>query len=436
MLITLVKSREPFKVRVDRIDMCVSFGPIQLILLFVALCSIDLIQTFHSEIICCSAAILFPIFYLQEFDKLTGRHRIFSLVLFCYIGIILLYKLMGVSSSSFSQLSNIIIWGLVSIAGIYYIDFHKKNEPHNYTPFYLLFFLTLIRILFLCIQSMVVSRSMWAELNNAPYGSMIMFFSGICLVWFLNDNKISHRVLSIFGFALSVYANLVVLQRAINTVLSVVMVVFIVLFNSKRKKVTRFIVVFFLGIVLYLYFTDGFLNIVDHIIDFLSDRSDRLYRRFLEIRLFLVYGDLDGAGGFSGRSGLLQNSMDSWLSSFSSFLVGIGDHRSSCVLVGNHCEMIDVFARYGLIGGVMLFSYFVCQVNFISEYLSRQNSILSAKIKSQSLVIIGILIVRNFFGDTFYPNIAIQIMFLLPLVADVCLKQKQNLPIYPKGDLQ
>ena len=119
-------------------------------------------------------------------------------------------------------------------------------------------------------------------------------------------------------------------------------------------------------------------------------------------------------GSVSGRAQLMELSWNTWLSSWRAFLLGVGDHRTGHI-IGNHSDLIDTLARFGIVGGIIFSKLSIAQFTFLRLLDDKQSSY-----KTQCMIVFLLYIVRGFFGNILTPAIAVQVFLFLPLLFERC----------------
>lgn len=185
----------------------------------------------------------------------------------------------------------------------------------------------------------------------------------------------------------------------------------------RTKNSTLFVLVLifiaFIGFLVLYLFKEA---VVDFIVKI--SPSDRLTVRLIT----LVDADNEAANikTITGRTDLYMLSLDTWVSNFGNFFFGIGDHRvmrgARATGIGQHADLLDSLARYGVMGLVILFSVFKYVFKFIL-------SLFDKKYKLQLIAIFVIFMMCGLTKGLFYPGIGCAMFVLLPLSKEF-VKQK------------
>ena len=154
----------------------------------------------------------------------------------------------------------------------------------------------------------------------------------------------------------------------------------------------------------------------DFLIQFIIDiiGSDRVSSRLLGLSSQgNQTGDLES---FDARIELWLVSIRTWLSSPLSFLFGIGDRlliegKSAAVTgIGRHSDVFDTLARYGIIGGILVFSVFFNLYKYLKSILVGNNNYLI----SYFIIVVAMALTKSIL----YPEVGFAIFCMLPL----CIK--------------
>ena len=236
---------------------------------------------------------------------------------------------------------------------------------------------------------------------------MSLIFFNICFFVYLNCKKkdIKYAMLGI-SVMTSVYIVGFCFKASV-----VVLFLFSVglLFFTKRAKTTGQTVLL-LGIasIITVLLVSAYADsIVKFIIEF--SPSERLSKRLV----MLVDADNSYASdnSFNSRVELWYSSVFTWLDNAGTFFFGVGDHWGDLSSgVGQHSDLLDHLAKYGLFGSMLLFATIIKAIKFII-------SIFDKKYHLQLLMIFLIYIVCGITKRIFFPNVGLMIYILLPLSA-------------------
>lgn len=194
---------------------------------------------------------------------------------------------------------------------------------------------------------------------------MVVFYSSVMFLSFLKANHFWDRLLFFLYFGISAYFIVVCSLKASAVVLFFLAILCLYVANRGKRNSARIMILSAFFILLILIFRDA-------IIDFLisSIDSQRITSRLM---VFTSEADIEDSTTFMSREDLWLVSMQSWLRNPITFLFGIGDHNwadfesTAASGVGNHSDLLDVLARYGITGGLMLY----LSLKKYFEYLKR-----------------------------------------------------------------
>ena len=380
----------------------------------------DQIDFLHTEVSILIIA-LFLLAYGRIYLCMPINKGLLVLYLLLYGSVITIYKLVGISSANWSYISIYYSWIIYSLIGVYVLNVFSFDRKKFI--FYGIYAAVMGNIIYICIYGHMYVN-VWSKhvelMANASYSSMITIFTGICFIWMLNDKRKRSRILSVLGVILSLYANVIILQRGTNFVLTILMIALLLLFNSRRQT-KGFIIGMVVVIGLLFFFITGiYVNIFNALI---GQLDYRLAKKMSQILIYLQTRDIDAAGGFSGRFYLAQTSLRTWTSSVIHFFVGAGDIRGSNTIIGNHSEIIDNFARYGLFIGLITISVLWRQMKDATSMINREKH---SALKYQVIIVFMINIIRNILGTTLTGAMSIVLIIFMKLLIAVCIDDEQH----------
>lgn len=207
------------------------------------------------------------------------------------------------------------------------------------------------------------------NLGGSMFVNMTVLFLSVMMIAFLNTTNKREKVL--FGLYAAIASWFIVMcsAKASAVVLAVVAIVTQFITHKGKNKFKLFTLILCLFVVLKFYLND--------IIYFASDFIDN---ERLTSRLLVFTAD-DSAAAEKGnmtleaRAELWLVSVKTWLSTPTTFIFGIGEHNHLDFIsteasgVGNHSDLLDVFARYGIIGGLLLYGILIKYYKWLSRNL-------------------------------------------------------------------
>lgn len=244
------------------------------------------------------------------------------------------------------------------------------------------------------------------NVGTSAFYTFSLFFFDVCFFLFLNSKdkriKMSMLFLSIVTSIFIVWFCL----KASVVVLYLISILLLVLARGKRNSGRLWLL---LITSLFIYWLVS--EFSDELIRFVvsNSPSERLTKR-----LVLLIDDQSvyaSDSSFNSRKDLWIMSLSTWLQSPASFLFGVGNHYSSGgnnYGIGQHSELLDLLAEYGLLGGILVSVIFVQLLKAIKFYFNK-------KYHMQITMIFLIYIACGFTKYIFVPIIGCAMFLLLPL---------------------
>ena len=335
-----------------------------------------------------------------------------------YAFICILYWYMGISSA---QLAYCMTRPFLYFAPVSALIIISNNNDNNQ-----------IRFLFQCISLAIainIADSIWIthvygiedlvyqnlkeqegleglNLGGSLFVNMIVFYANIMLLAFLHTKTKIEKKLYFLYFILSAYF-IVICSLKASAIIFLFFSTFLQYIAYKGGNNFGSIIVLliiFLG--LLMFFRDVIISFLINIIN-----SDRISSR---LEVFAYGASVMDNESFSGRESLFLTSLNTWLNNPLSFFFGIGDHNwaefasNADSGIGNHSDLIDIFARYGLIGGTIFYATLALFYKYVQE---RYGSIFKWEIIS----FFTIIIIMGFSKHIIDSQPAIIIFLLFPL---------------------
>jgi len=384
--------------------------------LMLIICLLSPLNTIHTETFCICVVLLIP-FFIKKYRHLDKNERKLITSSSIFLLVVVFYKIFGISSCSNDNIAVYINWTVVLLISVFFqfLGFTIREKRFLLYILYLLIMIQELEVFIVGYSALTKGIDDISGIRITEFGSMVMFFSFCCLIWFLHDKSFINRCLSLFGVGISLYINIFIMQRAINLLSMLFGLLYIILCNSKKSYRNNLILfVSFIIIFIVLYF-QIYISIIDQFSSTL--KSIRLFERLQDLKDFLITGDFTETGRFSGRIPLLMNSFNSWIKTPISFLFGVGDHRGNDSIIGNHSEYIDCLGRYGLVGGILLLIETVYLVKYVISFYQLKKD---RELYYQSGIVVFLYVIRNFLGIVSIYQVGIPMLIFLPLLIDVC----------------
>ena len=176
---------------------------------------------------------------------------------------------------------------------------------------------------------------------------------------------------------------------------------------NKAKRPIKAVVAIAISFGVLLTFIDPLIHLLVNLID-----NSRVGSRLL---IFTEEGDTYGnANSINSRMDLWLVSLRTWTNSIPSFIFGIGDHVRNDTIsteasgIGNHSDFFDILAKYGIIGGVILY-------NILKNLFVYTKGQVTRKQYLKVLVFFCLILVFGFTKKIVLPSISIMLFIFFPL---------------------
>jgi hypothetical protein len=368
--------------------------------------------------------VLWVPFLLTSANILSKNDHTFVRVSFLYLTVVLVYWLIGYSSTGIGDVMVVFNWIMAGVISVYVLKMFSEREL-NIVYVVLFMAVVVLMIIFIRIGRYLVvveDANEAAGVANAWYGSLFMLLSGLSLIVVMHVKSWLPRIVALAVLLLSLYLNFFILQRGTNVVFTLAEIGLIVVFILRRKALVYLFSVVVIVAAIYVYTSGLLIDIFDWLADIIP--SDRLADRFREISTALFYEDINASrGSLSGRSNLIGISWDTFTSSIGHFVFGAGEHFSDNTIIGHHSFFIDTLARYGIIGGTLMFMYFKKQYQIIMSELDKNTE---RALYMQCAIVFLFYVLRNFYGQVAYALVNFVILVFFPLTFQLINYYKQE----------
>lgn len=375
------------------------------------------------------ALLAFAVVMLFVHYPLLRKQQRLGLGVMSYVALVFIYKLVGYSSAAWGNYMNQLLFFIPMLLMVLVPNLLSDGQKRK------LWWLVVIVMAFnivdnirLCIlypQLNTVNRlyqdeDFLASINagGTPFYTFSLFFFNACFFVFLNCKEKATKYMAL---GVAVISAVYILGYCLKGSVVVYFLLSLVLqfFAYKTQNTTLFVVVLALSAMLAFVVLNLF---KDAIVDFIISVSpnERLTTRLVT----LVDAENEEANmvTITGRTNLYLLSVETWLSDIVNFVIGIGDHRAlfgaKATGIGQHADLLDSLARYGLLGLIVLFSIFKNGFKYLL-------SLFDKKYKLQLIAIFFIIIVFGFTRGLFVPGAGSVLFVLLPL-SNVFLKENQQ----------
>ncbi|GEM_PF-4510442 len=257
--------------------------------------------------------------------------------------------------------------------------------------------------------------------GSTTFTAVTLFFFPICFLLLINKKTSKFiKLSSLFSIGAASYYFFVFNSRAIAFFLFLIILIgFIVSPKRSFKNMNQLYLilpVIFLISFFYLFF-NPFMDILR---DVFAGNAN-LLMRFDNITDFSQTQNIQDTGSLGARIQLSIISLNTWFGGFSNFFFGIGEHPVYDTSIqgltnageGQHSQFFDHLARYGLLGGIILYKAIKNTLYFI---LKRA---LSPKMYNLTYIVLIVFILYSFLNNSFIGNILLVVFLVFPLIIDI-----------------
>lgn|GEM_PF-3348915 len=204
-------------------------------------------------------------------------------------------------------------------------------------------------------------------------------------------------------------------SRATSIVFLIIAVFIYFYFKLTYKKEAQERIIFFIATsilaVLIVLNLEKFLLFISGKID-----NYRLSIRLSEIANSLSGNNIDDGLSLGTRIELYKLSITTFFKSIKNFIIGVGYHTSTdlslswlySVGVGNHSEFLDLTARYGIIGVLIIY-------NFFRNFTKKMNNYNPFNNDFKGDIVWIIFFLFSFVNNTFDPSIGVLLFLAFPI---------------------
>ena len=244
---------------------------------------------------------------------------------------------------------------------------------------------------------------------STQYTTSVLLVSGAFLAAALQGRGWKFRLLAAALLAACVHFNLKVGQRGIVFFLSFILYGLVIVFNKPldKRRILGLMALAVLGVLAFMR--------ADSILGWMSANisSERLQVRITAVQDMLSHKSVKMYGGsFSARWTLIGRSWDTFRETPQNLLFGVGDRRANNMMVGNHSQLVDEFARYGLLGGALSIWLLLRQLRFVRRVAGPEPG---SPLARQLGCIFFVLWVRCLMGAVMEMSNGVQLFITIPL---------------------
>lgn len=203
------------------------------------------------------------------------------------------------------------------------------------------------------------------NLGGTLFVNMIAFYGSVMFFAFLRSRRFAEKLLFFFYFGITAYFIVFLSLKASVIIILFASVVLMYVANKSKNNFGKIVLISLLIIGFLYIFRDSIINGMISIID-----SDRITSR---LEIFTSSGDVGESSTLMSREHLWLVSINSWLQDPLTFLFGIGDHdwvqlgSEEKSGIGNHSDILDVLARYGILGASVFYSSIIVYYKYLKR---------------------------------------------------------------------
>lgn len=360
-------------------------------------------------------------FIILKKNSVTKRPK-YIFVSIIWLIYIFAYRFIGISDAAWGNYFNELLFFMFVWIGYYYV----RDIGEHYCEL-------ILKNTFI-IATVNIIHNIYL-LFKYPKASEVVNYSNI-----YDKTNVGASVFSLFGLVLFCILIIMIVddskksKKSMHVILAVLCVIYI--FQAARASIIIFLIISS-GIYLYMkliykkmkyekiiygiFITFLVLILILNSVYLLKVISNNIVNDRLAIRLNAISSVLSGDISVDnislvGRLELYKLSIATFFESFKNFIFGVGYHTTTSlsidwlysVGVGNHSEFLDLAARYGMIGIVIIYSFFRRFIKKLKKYYYRKDGF-------KFSIIWIIFFMYSLVNNTFDPSIGVLIFLVFPI---------------------
>lgn len=244
------------------------------------------------------------------------------------------------------------------------------------------------------------------NVGGAPFIAMAVFYLTIVLIAYFSSTKKTEKYLLLIYAGIALWFIVFCSYKASNTIYALLIVAIMPLLNKVKKIGTATIVLGVFALILMVFIDPIIHSVVDAIGDY------RVGSRLL------VFAEEDSGyandNSINSRMDLWAVSLRTWLDNPINFFFGIGEHNRHEFLntaasgIGNHSDFFDILAKYGIIGGVILY-------NILKGLFEYSKKMVSGSLYLKVILFMALVVVFGLTKKIILPSISIMLFVFFPL---------------------
>lgn len=353
----------------------------------------------------------------------VSKQQFFMLAYFIFI---LIYRVIGVSTAAWGNYYMLFI----TFWYIFPLQYYMEHMPLQEKKFIINY--TFIVILANGVYNLLLNfwhRGISAEINfttkfnkynvwGTDYIQNVVLLVGVwficCFICYKKRKVLSYASWYLIFVCMCIY--MLVTARTTSILLFALMFVFLYFLFMKNKKIRllEMCLLTFIAI-LTLFFMKDVMLLMARLTSFNAHVSDAF--------MALAHAGADNftdESSLSIRFNLYLMSINTFMNSWKNVLLGVGYHSMENTLeygIGNHSQIVDDIARYGLGGGLLMVTFCISYIGYL-----RKKIVYKMEDKRAVYALYGayaLLLVMSILNNAYKPMTGLVMLFIYPLLINI-----------------
>jgi len=272
-----------------------------------------------------------------------------------------------------------------------------------------------------------LNRSDGFGAGSTTFTAVSLFFLPVCFLLLIYKTSKYIKLASLFSIGAAAYYFFVLNSRGTAFFLFLIILVGF-LFSPKRSFNNMSPLYIFLTVLSLILFFYLLFNPFVNALRVVFVGNERLLDKLNNITDFSQTQNMQDTGSLGVRIQLSLISLHTWVGGIPNFFFGIGEHAVYNISmqgltnagVGQHSQLFDHLAQYGLLGGLILYK---AVKNTLSFVLRRTHS---TKMYNRTFVVLLVFILYSFLNNSLIGNILFVVFLVFPLVVDI-IENKEDM---------
>ena len=242
--------------------------------------------------------------------------------------------------------------------------------------------------------------------GGSSFIAMSVFYLAIMMIAYFNSTKKGEKIVLLIYASIAAWFVVFCSYKASSILFAIITVSAVVILDKVKNVKTAFVILLMIGLA-FLILKDIIIHTLVNVID-----DPRVGGRLL------VFADEDFGeahdNSLNSRMDFWLVSLRTWIATPMNFIFGIGDHYRSFTSntaesgIGNHSEFLDVLAKYGMIGGLIIYKI----LKLLFDYTKKMAS---GRLYLKVLIFFLLIVMFGFTKKIILPSISIMFFILFPL---------------------